>query len=74
MDASPNAKCVVCVCVICMLNTQLIFAITGFSCGPLQGTKGRLKNQARLSAPLFHLANDEVSLRKKKRLKKLTAL
>lgn len=51
----------VCACVSCMLNTQLIFAITGFSCSPLQGTKGRLKNQEWLGSPLFHLVNDEVS-------------
>lgn len=40
------------VCVSCMSNTQLIFAITRFSCGPTRRTKGRLKNQEWLRSPL----------------------
>lgn len=50
------------VCVPCMLNRQLIFAITGFSCDPLQGTKARLKNREWVCSPLFTLVNDEVVL------------
>lgn len=45
MDASPPSAKYVRSCVSCMLNTQLIATITGFSCGSQQGTKGRLKSQ-----------------------------
>lgn len=67
MDASPPSAKYVRSCVSCMLNTQLITTITGFSCGSQQGTKGRLKSQECLWLLLFcHLDIDEVSFRKKK--------
>ena len=64
MGASSNANYA---CLPCMLSTQLIAAITGFSCGSVQGTKSRLKNQECLSSQLFHSVNDGVSVRKKQR-------
>lgn len=43
------------VCVSCMLNTQLIFAITGFSCGSTAGHKGQIEESGvtRLSSSPF---------------------
>lgn len=52
------SKCQVCLCVFCMLTTQLISAVSGFPCVSLQSTKGRLKNQECLSSPLLGLVYD----------------
>lgn len=60
----------VAVSVSCMLSTQLISAITGCSCGPLQGHKGQIEGSGVpllgffFFFPSLHPVNDEVSVRK----------